>query len=395
MGHRSEHPERLLPAEEGRQQASGLPREMLELYQELQPRLRRQVRWHLGPAWESDDVEHVLQDAWEKAAEAWTSSSHDHRARQCVRQAVGHAVLEALGRLQGQPPPSAPGAAHSTQTPVCALHRLPSTLRLEAAVCWVLEVTSQILGQRQAAAMDPERSFHDLGLGTADVHQLREQLTHTTGLVLEPSSMSASSTPMSVAHHLLECLTTLESDQPREAGHFEAFYKDFHPQLRRYASGILGSGHSSDVDDVMQTVWIAVLGNWGRIRQMEYVEAYLFKITRNESLKIRQATIRRYRFASPTEDIRLMMFAEHNVRLQPDDFDQVLQEEWLSRCISEQIAPHLSRQQLAILLLAAAGHDNDLIADALGVAPATIRVQRYRLRSKLQTALPRAFWSNG
>ncbi|GGW76379.1 hypothetical protein GCM10010350_71540 [Streptomyces galilaeus] len=32
-------------------------------------------------------------------------------------------------------------------------------------------------------------------------------------------------------------------------------------------------------------------------------------------------------------------------------------------------------------------HDNGLVADALGVAPATVRVQRYRLRRKLQTSV--------
>ncbi|WP_328688109.1 sigma-70 family RNA polymerase sigma factor [Streptomyces phaeochromogenes] len=364
---------------------------MLEFYEELQPRLRLQVRRHLGSSCESD-VEHVLQDVWEKAAEAWTSSPHDHRAGQCVRHTAASAILEALSQLQRQ---SAPGASPHTQTRVDALRRLPSAQRLEVAVCWVLEATGQILGHRQVGTMDAEGSFHDLGLDTTDLRQLREQLTHITGLPLEPSSTSASSTPMSVAHHLLERLTPAEDDLPKQTDQFEAFYRGFHPRLRRYASRILGPGYNSDVDDVMQTVWIAVLGNWCRIRQMEYVEAYLFKVTRNESLRIRQATRRRYSYASPTEDIRLVMFAEHRMWLQPDEFDQVLQEEWLRRSIAEQIAPHLSRQQLAILLLAAAGHDNDVIADALGVAPATIRVQRYRLRRKLQTALPRAFWSNG
>ncbi|MEU9575413.1 sigma-70 family RNA polymerase sigma factor [Streptomyces massasporeus] len=392
MEHRSEHPERLLPADDGRQQAFGLPREMLDFYEELQPRLRQQVRRHLGPFCESDDVEHVLQGVWEKAVEAWTSSPRDHRAGQCVRRTLARAVSEALSQLQSQP---APGTLPPTQTRVETLRRLPSAQRLEVALCWVLEATGQILGHHQAKTMDAEWSFHDLGLGTTDLRQLREQLMHITGLPLEPSSTSASATPMSVAHHVLERLASAEDDFPRQADQFEAFYRGFHPRLRRYASHILGSGYSNDVDDVMQTVWIAVLGNWCRIRQMEYVEAYLFKVTRNESLRIRQATIRRYSCSSPTEDVRLMMFAEDKMRLEPDEFDQVLQEEWLRRCIAEQIAPHLSRQQLAILLLAAAGHDNELIADALGVAPATIRVQRYRLRRKLRTTLPRAFWSNG
>ncbi|MEU0475677.1 sigma-70 family RNA polymerase sigma factor [Streptomyces olivaceus] len=394
MEHRSEHPERLLSAYEGRQQAFGLPGEMLEYYEELQPRLRQQVRWHLGPSCESDDVEHVLQDVWRKAAETWTSGSHDFRVGRCVRHTVAYAVLDALSQLPRQPDPPAAGASARAQTRIDVLRRLPSAQRLEVAVCWVVEATRQILGHRQAETMDPEGSFHDLGLLTTDLHRLREQLTHLTGLPLEPSSTSASCTPMSLAHHLLERLTPAEDGLPRRTDQFEAFYRGFHPRLRRYASHILGSGYSNDVDDVMQTVWIAVLGNWCRIRQMEHVEAYLFKVTRNESLKIRQATIRRYSYASPTEDIRLVMFAEHRMWLQPDEFEQVLQEEWLSRCIAEQIAPHLSRQQLAVLLLAAAGHDNDRIADALGVAPATIRVQRYRLRRKLQTSLPRAFWSN-
>jgi RNA polymerase sigma factor (sigma-70 family) len=392
MEHRSEHPERLLPADDGGQQAFGLPREMLEFYEELQPRLRQQVRRHLGSSCESDDVEHVLQGVWETAVEAWTSSPRDHRAGQCVRHTLACAVSEALSQLQSRP---APGTSPPTQTRADTLRRLPSAQRLDVAVCWVLEATGHILGHHRVEAMDAEQSFHDLGLVTTDLRQLREQLTHITGLPLEPSSTSPSSTPMSVAHHLLERLIPAEDDLPKQTDQFEAFYRGFHPRLRRYASHILGSGYSNEVDDVMQTVWIAVLGNWRRIRQMEYVEAYLFKVTRNESLRIRQATIRRYNCSSPTEDIRLMMFAEHRMRLQPDEFDQVLQKEWLRRCIAEQIAPHLSRQQLAILLLAAAGHDNELIADALGVAPATIRVQRHRLRRKLQAALPRAFWSNG
>ncbi|MGQ4483059.1 sigma-70 family RNA polymerase sigma factor [Streptomyces sp. SAS_276] len=395
MEHRSEYPERLLPADDGRQQAFGLPREMLELYEELQPRLRRQVRWHLGPSCESDDIEHVLQDVWQKAADTWSSSSHDYRAEQCVPHTVAYAVIEALSLLRRQSTPATPGASPRAQARTDVLRRLPSAQRLEVAVCWVLEATRQILGHRQAETMDAERPFRDLGLLAADLGRLREQLTHITGLPLEPSLTSASCTPMSLAHHLLERLTPAGDVPPGRTDQFEAFYRGFHPRLHRYASHLLGSDCTNDVDDVMQTVWIAVLGNWCSIRQMEHVEAYLFKVTRNESLRIRQATMRRYSYASPTEDIRLVMFAEHRMRLQPDEFDRVLEEEWLSRCIAEQIAPHLSRQQLAVLLLVAAGHDNDLIADALGVAPATIRVQRYRLRRKLQTVLPRAFWSNG
>lgn len=200
---------------------------------------------------------------------------------------------------------------------------------------------------------------------------------------------------MSVAHQLLERLIPAEDDFPRRTDQFDAFYRGFHPRLRRYANHLLGSGYNNDVDDVMQAVWIAVLGDWYRVRQMEYVEAYLFKVTRNESLRIRQATMRRYRYAPPTEDIRLVTSAEDSRRLQPDEADQVLEEEWLRRCIAEQIAPYLSRQQLAILRLAAAGHDNALIAETLGVAPTTIRVQRHRLRRKLQAALPRTFWNDG
>ncbi|ALV30772.1 sigma-70 family RNA polymerase sigma factor [Streptomyces sp. CdTB01] len=392
MEHRSEHPERPLPAEDGRQRAFGLPKEMLELYEELQPRLRRQVRRNLGPSCNNDDIEHVLQGIWEQAAEAWPSSLRDHRAEQCVRHTLACALREVLGQLQSRP---APGTSPPGQARLEILRRLPPAWRLEAAVCWVVEATGQILGHRRVETMDAEQSFHDLGLRPADLSQLREQLTHITGLPLEASSTSPAATPMSVARHLLECLTPAEDDLPKHTDQFETFYKGFHPRLRRYASHILGSGYSNEVDDVMQTVWIVVLGDWRRIRQMEYVEAYLFKVTRNESLRIRQATMRRYHCSSPTEDIRLMMFAEHRMRSQPDEFDLVLQKEWLRRCIAEQIAPHLSQQQLAILLLAAAGHDNELIADALGVAPATIRVQRHRLRRKLQTALPRALWRNG
>ncbi|GHA68870.1 hypothetical protein GCM10010372_80420 [Streptomyces tauricus] len=392
MEHRSEHPERLLPADEGGQQAFGLPREMREFYEELQPRLRQQVRWYLGPYCKSEDVEHALQIVWDKAADAWTSSSHDHRSGQSARHTVAYAISQALSQLRSRP---APGLSSDAQTRADTLRRLPFAQRLEVAVHWVLEATDQILGHHRVDTRDAERPFYDLGLGTPDLCRLREQLTLLTGLPLEPSAASASSTPMSVAHQLLERLIPAADDRPGQTDQFEVFYRGFHPRLRRYAGHLLGSGYNNDVDDVMQAVWIAVLGNWYRVRQMEYVEAYLFKVTRNESLRIRQATVRRYRYASPTEDIRLVMSAEHRRRLQPDEADQVLQEEWLRRCIAEQIAPHLSRQQLAILLLAAAGHDNDLIAEALGVAPATIRVQRHRLRRKLQTALPRAFWSNG
>ncbi|MCX5000824.1 sigma-70 family RNA polymerase sigma factor [Streptomyces longwoodensis] len=392
MERRSEHPERLLPADDGRQQASGLPRDMLELYEELQPRLRQQVRRQLEPSCDSVDVEYILQSAWDKAVEAWTSSPLDHRTGQRVRHTLARAISEALSQLQSR---NVPGTPPHAQTQADRLRRLPPARRLEVAVCWVVEATAQVLGHCQVETMDAERTFRDLGLVTTDLRHLREQLTQITGLPLEPSSTSPSSTPKSVACLLLARLTPAEDDLPEPTDQFEDLYRGFHPRLRRYASHILGSGYSNDVDDVMQTVWIAVLGNWCRIRQMEYVEAYLFKVTRNESLRIRHATIRRYSCSSPTEDVRLLQFAEHKMRLQPDEIDQVLQKEWLRRCIAEEIAPHLSPQQLAILLLAAAGHGNERIAEALGVAPGTIRVQRHRLRRKLQAVLPQAFWSNG
>ncbi|MFD8110081.1 sigma-70 family RNA polymerase sigma factor [Streptomyces microflavus] len=392
MDHRSEHPERLLPADVGRQQAFGLPREMRELYEELQPRLRQQVRRHLRPSCRSEDVDHALRIVWGKAADAWTSSSHDNRSGQCVRHTVVHAISQALGQLRSRP---APGLSSDAQARVDALRCLPSAQCLDVAVRWVLEATGQILGHYRADTRDTERPFRDLGLNTPDRCRLREQLTLLTGLPLEPSLTSASSTPMSVAHQLLEHLIPAEDDFPRRTDQFDAFYRGFHPRLRRYANHLLGSGYNNDVDDVMQAVWIAVLGDWYRVRQMEYVGAYLFKVTRNESLRIRQATMRRYRYAPPTEDIRLVTSAEDSRRLQPDEADQVLEEEWLRRCIAEQIAPYLSRQQLAILRLAAAGHDNALIAETLGVAPTTIRVQRHRLRRKLQAALPRTFWNDG
>ncbi|MFJ9121273.1 RNA polymerase sigma factor [Streptomyces sp. NPDC102394] len=387
MKRQKKYPESLLPACEGRQQAFGLPNDMRELYEELHPLLCQQVRGYLGPSCSRDTAERVVRDIWAKAAETRLGRRQDDDAGKSARHAVSGAAREVLGPLQQPTAPSAQAWFDNL------IHSPSATQRFEIVVHRILEIVNSILGH--PGAVDAEQTFHDLGLLPEDLRTLREQCTQMTGLPISPSSATPSSTPLSLARHLLDRLMPAQDDTPEQVDQFEAFYHGFHPRLRRYASHILGPGYGNDVDDVMQTVWIAVLGNWGRIRQMAYVDAYLFKVTRHESLRIRQATLRRYSHVPPTDDAGLMRLAERRWWFQPDEFDHVLQEEWLRRCIADQIAPHLSRQQLAILLLAASGYDTDVIADVLGVTPATIRVQRSRLRRKLQTVLPRALGTNG
>ncbi|MGW4759407.1 sigma-70 family RNA polymerase sigma factor [Streptomyces chartreusis] len=372
-------PESLLPACEGGWQVSGLSGELEELHGRLQPELRRRVGRMMGPSCGAEEIEQVLRVIWIKVAEVWPAAhQHGQGAEDRARCLAVHAAREMLERTDSQLT-----RAGRPQARPDALAEIPRAPALGVAVGRVKEEMARLLGRYDADSVDVEQTFYDLGFASADLVELRNRLADFTGQPVPAALVDRSSTPLALAWRISGHLAAGEADDAEQHGQFEAFYKDLHPRLRRYAGHLLGPGCRDDVDDVMQSVWIAVLGNWRRIRHMEYTEAYLFRITRNEALKLRQATARRYLCVPPTDDTRLAVLAELSGRTQTNDFDKVLDEEWVRQYVAEHVAPRLSQQQLTIVLLAAAGYGTDAIADALDVAPATVRVQRHRLRRKL------------
>ncbi|WP_157167930.1 RNA polymerase sigma factor [Streptomyces typhae] len=174
--------------------------------------------------------------------------------------------------------------------------------------------------------------------------------------------------------------------KPPPAPSFEDLYQRLQPRLRRYVIRVLGAEHGHEADDVLQTAWIAVLPHWNRVSRMDHAEAYVYKVTRNETLGALRAAGRRNRLAPLADDTQLLVLAERHGPPRTSAADRVVDAEGVKQYIQKQLAPLLSWQQLAVLALDLDGYSTDMAADALHVEPSTVRAQRHRLRRKLKTA---------
>lgn len=147
---------------------------------------------------------------------------------------------------------------------------------------------------------------------------------------------------------------------------FEDFYAAVHPGLVRALARL---GGRSDAEDLAQEALARTWVHWERVGPTDSPEGYVFTVARNLSRR-RRGTDRPLEEASRTSD--------------PADRIEAI----ATALLLADALTTLSRQQLAILLLIdAAGHTTDEVAERLGIAPSTVRVHLARGRARLRARL--------
>ncbi|MCW1100090.1 sigma-70 family RNA polymerase sigma factor [Streptomyces sp. RS2] len=370
---------------QGEQQALGLPREFSQMYEHLQPEFRRWIRQEMDLVRPGVDADDVLYEVWAQVAQAWPAVRANGLPADVYARNIAARTLRAFMRQSPWHGTSGPRAVHQ---PADAGNQSVAGTQLATLLRLVQNLAAEVLGYGDTDTVEVTCTFRELGYESVTAVELRNRLAASTGLTLAAGVAFTYPTPLSLAQHLLEQLAPAEGQARDPKPGFEEFYNDLQPQLRKQARHLLGPACRHDVDDVLQTVWITVLDHWTRIREMDHARAYVHTITRNEALRIRRAAARRSTLTPSFEDAQLTQLAEVASRTTTDQTDYVLEEEGVQQYIAEHIAPCLSHQQRAILLLETAGYGTDAIAEALAIGEATVRVQRHRTRRKLR-AVPR------
>ncbi|MEU1320767.1 sigma-70 family RNA polymerase sigma factor [Streptomyces tibetensis] len=377
----------LLPT--GAQQAFGLPSELLELYENLQPELRRTIQREAAGAGGRVDTDEILRGIWAEVVHAWPLIL---RSGIPADEYIWNIAAHALRDLPFSPSRSAAaapaGAAHSgAPSRPSAEHNLPAVVRL------VQELTARVVGHGETDTVDAESTFTELGVDSLTALELRDLLAEATGLSFGAAVAFAHPTPLSLARHVAQRLphTRAPGDDTGPVPQFEEFYRRLQPKLHKYARHLLGPVCCQDADDVLQIVWIIVLGHWTRIQHMNHAQAYVYMIVRNEALRSRRAAARRHARTPFADEAQLAALAELVRQSQTGQVERVIDEQGVKQYITEHLAPRLSRQQLTILLMDMAGYETGTVAEALCIEQSTVRVQRHRIRTKLAASKPPPF----
>ncbi|MGX1885135.1 type I polyketide synthase, partial [Streptomyces sp. NPDC055287] len=126
------------------------------------------------------------------------------------RAADGRPPALLRGLVRGRPRPTArTGAATGEGVPGSVgswaqrLAGLPEDERLAVAVELVRDVVAGVLGHADAAAVDPERAFNELGFDSLGGVELRNRLNTATDLRLPATAVFDHPSPASLAAHLL------------------------------------------------------------------------------------------------------------------------------------------------------------------------------------------------
>ncbi|MGW7130934.1 RNA polymerase sigma factor [Streptomyces bobili] len=132
-------------------------------------------------------------------------------------------------------------------------------------------------------------------------------------------------------------------------------------------------------DDVVQSIWMMLIEKWTGVLQLQHPEAYLRKVARNAVVD-HVCSSKRHGSSVPTDDNQLIALAGTT-----DDEGEISRfvDQQAMRDLLQRLARYLSPSQVAILVMEMEGRDVREIAQSLGVTTSSVRVQRMRIREKL------------
>jgi len=161
--------------------------------------------------------------------------------------------------------------------------------------------------------------------------------------------------------------------QAGDASAFDEIVEAFHPRIRLFAISLLGR-EDSELDDLLQDVWLSVYTGIGRLRRAGSFRAWLYRIVRNKCA--RTFCARRW----------------HLVTLNTtDDLAERLDETGMTHRHIEVLPKamrHLSAKHREVLLLHYwEGFSSEEIAQVIGIKAGTVRSRCHYAKEKLKKAL--------
>ncbi len=153
---------------------------------------------------------------------------------------------------------------------------------------------------------------------------------------------------------------------------FEALFQQFQPRLRYYVRRLNGSTHHAD--DILQNVWLKVIGKIGSLNDPQAFVAWLYTIARHEVYG--QGRIRDP-FVELTDEHLERVAGEGEVTFDAEDATRIHQA--LAR-----LKPR-HREILTLSFLEALSHKE--IGQVLGVYPGTLRSRIFYAKQALRQEL--------
>jgi len=156
---------------------------------------------------------------------------------------------------------------------------------------------------------------------------------------------------------------------------FDLIFREHHTTVFRAAYRV--TGNASDAEDVMQTVFLRMLGRGPEAEAVGNVESYLRRAAVNAALDLIRS--RQAARQVPLDDVAPLVPA--NSSLAPDRVQQSAEiRRWLRGAVAR-LSPRAA-EMFALRFFE--GKDNPEIADALGTTAATVAVTLSRTRDRLE-----------
>ncbi|MDW8805499.1 sigma-70 family RNA polymerase sigma factor [Streptomyces scabiei] len=161
---------------------------------------------------------------------------------------------------------------------------------------------------------------------------------------------------------------------------FNAFYEKYNPMLRFWVRTLLTRDFVDNGDDVLQRIWMMLIKKWTDVLQLQHPEAYLRMVAKNAVVDHFRSSRHQISFNVPTDDKQLIALA--GASDDEGEISQFVDQQAMSDLL-QRLAKYLSPSQVTILAMEVEGRDVPEIAQSLGVTTSTVRVQRMRIRKKL------------
>ncbi|MBB5937003.1 type I polyketide synthase [Streptomyces zagrosensis] len=133
--------------------------------------------------------------------------------------------------------------AHTAESWMRQLAALPEDQRQSAVGDLVREVVAAVLGHTDSVAVDPDRSFKEIGFDSLAGVELRNRLHITTGVRLAPTATFEHPTPAALAAHLGQALA---ADEDASKGSVAAQLARLRPAVEAAASDLAGYEQITD-----------------------------------------------------------------------------------------------------------------------------------------------------